>query len=234
MRAERPGRDDAPHAVEVLDDVVPQGAGDPHTVDEHDGRTVTGVAGSDGGSVEVDCLFDRGHEYRMLALTKLSTRIAQSVQGDAQCDFAARQTRCVSSADSVLDDVVRRLVAAGCVAADAEAAELVAAAPDARTLDAWVVRREGGEPPAWITGRVQFWGRTLYATPGVYVPAAQSEELARRGGVCSRSRSRPRPVHGDGCRRRALAGGGPERAASSVPTSTCGRRRAPGATASRP
>ena len=83
-------------------------------------------------------------------------------------------------ADAVLDTVVHRLVAAGCVAADEEAAEFIAAAPDEITLEAWLCRREGGEPSAWIIGSVQFCGQTLHITPGVYVPRVQSEELARR------------------------------------------------------
>ncbi len=76
--------------------------------------------------------------------------------------------------------VVGRLVAAGCVAADEEAAELVGAAPDPATLEDWVQRREAGEPVAWITGVLRFGGRALHVTPGVYVPRIQTEELAER------------------------------------------------------
>jgi release factor glutamine methyltransferase len=79
--------------------------------------------------------------------------------------------------------IVERLVAAGCVAAAEEAAELVAAAPDDATLDGWVTRREQGEPLAWITGRIEFCGHRLHVAPGVYVPRIQSEELARRAGA---------------------------------------------------
>jgi release factor glutamine methyltransferase len=78
-----------------------------------------------------------------------------------------------------LDAVVERLTAAGCVAAEDEAAAFVRAAPDDRTLEAWLCRREQGEPPAWITGTVLFCGRRLHVAPNVYVPRAQSEELAR-------------------------------------------------------
>lgn len=77
--------------------------------------------------------------------------------------------------------VVHRLTSAGCVAAAAEASDLLAAAPDGPTLEAWVDRREQGEPLAWITGAVRFCGRTLHVVPDVYVPRIQSEELARRG-----------------------------------------------------
>jgi release factor glutamine methyltransferase len=73
-----------------------------------------------------------------------------------------------------------RLVAAGCVAADEEADELVAAAPDAATLERWVRRREQGEPLAWITGTTRFCGQTVHVDAGVYVPRPQTEELARR------------------------------------------------------
>jgi release factor glutamine methyltransferase len=76
--------------------------------------------------------------------------------------------------------VVHRLQVAGCVAAPEEAKALVGAAPDAATLEAWVRRREQGEPLAWVTGTVQFCGRSLAVDPGVFVPRHQSEVLARR------------------------------------------------------
>ena len=76
--------------------------------------------------------------------------------------------------------ITDRLRAAGCVAADEEASELVAAAPDEATLEAWIARRERGEPLAWITGTTTFCGDSLHVDPGVYVPRVQSEELARR------------------------------------------------------
>ena len=77
---------------------------------------------------------------------------------------------------------VERLRRAGCVAAEDESDELAAAAPDAATLDAWLARREQGEPPAWITGRARFCGRWMAVAPGVYVPRLQTEDLARRAG----------------------------------------------------
>ncbi len=73
-----------------------------------------------------------------------------------------------------------RLAAAGCVAAAGEAAAFGAAAPDDATLERWLERRERGEPPAWIIGTTVFCGRTVQVDPGVYVPRAQSEGLARR------------------------------------------------------
>ncbi len=85
-----------------------------------------------------------------------------------------------SSDGAVLDAATRRLAAAGCVAAGEEAAELVGAAPSPPTVEAWLRRREQGEPLAWITGRTRFCGHVLHISPGVYVPRPQSEELARR------------------------------------------------------
>ena len=90
-----------------------------------------------------------------------------------------------------LDDVSRvaeRLAAAGCVAAGEEADELVVAAPDQATLERWVVRRCHGEPLAWIVGTTPFCGRRVRVDPGVYVPRAQSEELARRAAAALGSR----------------------------------------------
>ncbi|HEX6237207.1 MAG TPA: HemK/PrmC family methyltransferase [Acidimicrobiales bacterium] len=80
----------------------------------------------------------------------------------------------------VAERLADRLAAAGCVAADEEADELTASAPDGATLEAWARRREQGEPLAWIVGSVQFCGRTVHVDPGVYVPRWQSEDLARR------------------------------------------------------
>ncbi|HLF40008.1 MAG TPA: methyltransferase, partial [Acidimicrobiia bacterium] len=79
-----------------------------------------------------------------------------------------------------VESVVLRLAAAGCVAAAEEAGELLAAAPDGGTLEAWIRRRESGEPLAWITGTVEFCGRRIHVDPGVYVPRSHSEDLARR------------------------------------------------------
>lgn len=73
------------------------------------------------------------------------------------------------------------LRAAGCVAAEEEALDLVqAAAGDAARLRHLVERRLTGEPPAWIVGSVQFCGLTIAVHAGVYVPRPQTEPLARR------------------------------------------------------
>ena len=80
----------------------------------------------------------------------------------------------------VTQTIIERLSAAGCVAAEEEAAELIAAAPDSLVLETWIRRRDRGEPLAWITGTVRFCGREILVDSGVYVPRPQSEELARR------------------------------------------------------
>jgi release factor glutamine methyltransferase len=77
-------------------------------------------------------------------------------------------------------EVIDRLRAAGCVAAEEEADQLVEAAPDGSALQVWLERREKGEPLAWITGTTRFCGHTVKVDPGVYVPRGQSEQLARR------------------------------------------------------
>lgn len=76
--------------------------------------------------------------------------------------------------------VTTRLRRAGCVDADGEAVAFLAAAPDTVTLEAWIRRREQGEPVAWIVGSVAFGEHRLRITPGVYVPRPHTEELARR------------------------------------------------------
>jgi release factor glutamine methyltransferase len=78
-------------------------------------------------------------------------------------------------------DVVGRLAAAGCIAADEEAEMLTeAAGGDAARLESLVKRRERGEPVEWIVGWAPFCGLRIAVTPGVYVPRVQTEVLARR------------------------------------------------------
>ena len=72
-----------------------------------------------------------------------------------------------------------RLTAAGCVAADEEAIELLdAAGDDEDGLVALLARRCAGEPLAWVVGSVRFCGETVLVHPGVYVPRWQSEPMA--------------------------------------------------------
>jgi release factor glutamine methyltransferase len=81
---------------------------------------------------------------------------------------------------SALGPVVERLRAAGCVAAEEEGRELLAAAADEAVLEAWVGRRARGEPLAWITGTTHFCGRVLHVSAGVFEPRWHTEALARR------------------------------------------------------
>lgn len=77
-------------------------------------------------------------------------------------------------------EIAARLAAAGCVAPEAEAAELLASAPDAGALADRVDRRCRGEPLAWLVGSVEFCGMRVRVDPGVYVPRPHTELLARR------------------------------------------------------
>jgi release factor glutamine methyltransferase len=74
-------------------------------------------------------------------------------------------------------ELTARLMRAGFVAAEEEAAELLAAPGD---LEAMVARRLTGEPLAWITGTAPFCGLWIRVDPGVYVPRWQTEALAWR------------------------------------------------------
>lgn len=87
-----------------------------------------------------------------------------------------------------LEVVMARLAAAGCVAADEEAVELLAATGGGGpALEAALRRREAGEPLAWITGTVRFCGHDVRVDPGVYVPRPQTEVLAGRAADLLRS-----------------------------------------------
>jgi release factor glutamine methyltransferase len=80
---------------------------------------------------------------------------------------------------ATVEEVAAALRAAGCLAAEEEAAELVSAAGgDGVRLDALVARRRAGEPLAWLTGSVRFCGVTVHVRSGVYVPRWQTEPLA--------------------------------------------------------
>ncbi len=76
--------------------------------------------------------------------------------------------------------LVERLAAAGCIAPEAEAAELCATTVDHDELPRLAERRAQGEPLAWIMGRVRFGDLVLAIEPGVYVPRPQTEQLAAR------------------------------------------------------
>jgi release factor glutamine methyltransferase len=76
--------------------------------------------------------------------------------------------------------IAARLAAAGCVAPEEEAAQLVDAARDRDELEALVGRRVTGEPLAWLVGAVDFCGLRVAVDAGVYVPRRHTELLARR------------------------------------------------------
>ena len=79
----------------------------------------------------------------------------------------------------MLADTVHALRAAGCVAAEEEAAELMSASSgDPARLGDLVARRIQGTPLAWLVGSVTFCGVPVLVHPGVYVPRWQSEPLA--------------------------------------------------------
>ena len=83
--------------------------------------------------------------------------------------------------DSSRNALAELLADNGFVAADEEADELLArAAGDQELLVAMLERRLTGEPLAWITGTVEFYGLTLRVDRGVYVPRWQTEGVARR------------------------------------------------------
>ena len=77
-------------------------------------------------------------------------------------------------------DIVDRLRAAGCVFAEAEAAELEAAASGPEELAAMVARRAAGEPLEQVIGWVEFAGIRILLEPGVFVPRARTEFLVER------------------------------------------------------
>jgi release factor glutamine methyltransferase len=80
-----------------------------------------------------------------------------------------------------LAELTERLMSGGFVAADEEARELLdAAAGDPARLEALVLRRETGEPLAWITGSVAFCGLQIVVHPDVYVPRWHTELVAER------------------------------------------------------
>ncbi len=103
----------------------------------------------------------------------------------------ARQTCPVAPVGWSNERVASRLRAAGCVAAEEEAIELIAAAPDDVALEALLARREQGEPLAWITGATEFCGQRVRVDAGVYVPRRQTEVLASRAATLLATRARP-------------------------------------------
>ena len=79
--------------------------------------------------------------------------------------------------ESVLDEVVARLRAAGCVFAEEEAAVLTEAAPDLPTLRELVRRRADGEPLEQVVGYADFCEVQVRLSPGVFIPRVRSTLL---------------------------------------------------------
>ncbi|HEY0214971.1 MAG TPA: putative protein N(5)-glutamine methyltransferase [Cellulomonas sp.] len=78
-----------------------------------------------------------------------------------------------------LDDLVRRLRAAGCVFAEDEAALLASEAADHAALERMATRRVAGDPLEQVVGWAEFCGLRIVVEPGVFVPRRRTELLAR-------------------------------------------------------
>jgi release factor glutamine methyltransferase len=78
---------------------------------------------------------------------------------------------------AVIEDIVRRLRAAGCVYAEDEARLLMAAAGSRAAAEAMVERRIDGTPLEQILGWVEFCGMRIAVEPGVFVPRRRTEFL---------------------------------------------------------
>jgi len=77
--------------------------------------------------------------------------------------------------------VVRALAVGGCVTSGAEADTLLRASSEGvGPVEELIARRLRGEPLAWITGSVRFYGIRIRVDPGVFVPRPHTETLARR------------------------------------------------------
>ena len=85
-----------------------------------------------------------------------------------------------ASADATRLDVVHRLRDAGCVFAEDEAALLLDAAQSSDELRSLLERRVGGEPLEYILGWVEFCGRRVTVSAGVFVPRRRTEFLVTR------------------------------------------------------
>jgi release factor glutamine methyltransferase len=79
--------------------------------------------------------------------------------------------------DAVVDAIVARLRAAGCVFAEDEAAVLLESASGDGDLQAMLARREAGEPLEVIVGWAMFRGRRVIVAPGTFVPRRRTELL---------------------------------------------------------
>lgn len=90
-----------------------------------------------------------------------------------------------------LPTLTARLRAAGCVFAEQEAAELLAAAPDPARREQLLRRREAGEPLEQVLGQVVFGALRLSVGAGVFVPRQRSLLLARAATAAARRQREP-------------------------------------------
>jgi release factor glutamine methyltransferase len=106
------------------------------------------------------------------------------------------------SLDDVLPEhpssLVARLRAAGCVFAEEEAAELLAAAAGPADLAAMVDRRVAGEPLETVLGWARFCGLRVAVEPGVFVPRQRTALLVEQAVALLRDAPGP-PVVVDLC-----------------------------------
>jgi release factor glutamine methyltransferase len=80
---------------------------------------------------------------------------------------------------ALLDDLVARLRAAGCVFAEDEAGLLLESAASAAELEALLGRRVGGEPLEQVLGWAAFRGLRIAVEPGVFVPRRRTQLLVQ-------------------------------------------------------
>ena len=91
--------------------------------------------------------------------------------------------------DTERSSIERALAAAGCIAPEQEAAELIrAAASGIGPIEELLARRATGEPLAWITGEVGFCGIRIRVDRGIYVPRPLTQPLALRAATLLPSR----------------------------------------------
>lgn len=86
----------------------------------------------------------------------------------------------------MIDELVQRLRAAGCVFAEDEAQLLVDEAGSPDDLERMVARRVAGEPLEHILGWVEFAELRIIVTPGVFVPRRRTEVLVTEAGRLAR------------------------------------------------
>src|SRR5690606_6885177 len=77
----------------------------------------------------------------------------------------------------IVERLVERLRAAGCVFAEDEARILLDAARRPDELETMVARRVAGEPLEHVVGWAEFCGLRITVAPGVFVPRRRTEFL---------------------------------------------------------